>query len=144
MMQKEPHDRLTAEEYMAQQKGRAFPDYFYTFLKSYLQRFASPPILTPDERIQRIKRDMSVILEKLAVSKTNPESNSGLLLIISMVTAAQRNLHFLKSKLTSLELLHEIAGYVTSDVVLERIIPFMLCMVEDTFSQVKLFLIFFY
>ena len=137
MIQKDPKDRFTAEEYMVQQKGRAFPDYFYTFLKYYLQRFASPPILTPDERVQRIKRDLSVIFEKLNISKANPEGNTSLLLIISIVTSAERNLCFLKSKLIALELLLELAGYVTADVVLERIVPFMLYMVNDSFPQVR-------
>jgi phosphoinositide-3-kinase regulatory subunit 4 len=53
MMQKDPNLRLSAEEYLIQQRGKAFPEYFYTFLKLYLQRFASPPILAAEERIVR-------------------------------------------------------------------------------------------
>lgn len=53
MMQKEPQLRMSAEEYLVQQRGRAFPEYFYTFLKLYLQRFATAPILPSDDRIAR-------------------------------------------------------------------------------------------
>ena len=53
MMQKEPSHRLSAEEYLIQQRVKTFPDYFYTFLKLYIQRFATPPILSSDERIFR-------------------------------------------------------------------------------------------
>ncbi len=53
MVQKESSLRLTAEEYLIQQKGKAFPEYFYTFLKLYLQRYATSPILSPDDRVAR-------------------------------------------------------------------------------------------
>ena len=54
MLQKEQSLRLSAEEYLVQQKGKAFPEYFYTFLKLYLQRYATSPILSPDDRIARL------------------------------------------------------------------------------------------
>ena len=53
MMQRDAPHRLSAEEYLRQQQGKAFPEYFYTFLKLYLQRFATPPIIPSDERIIR-------------------------------------------------------------------------------------------
>jgi phosphoinositide-3-kinase regulatory subunit 4 len=53
MIKKEPSHRLSAEEYMIQQRGKAFPEYFFSFLKLYLQRFATPPILPPDDKVIR-------------------------------------------------------------------------------------------
>lgn len=53
MMQREPSHRLSAEEYLIQQRGKVFPEYFYTFLKLYLQRFAMIPIVPPDDRVGR-------------------------------------------------------------------------------------------
>ena len=53
MLQKDPSVRSSAEEYLVQQRNRAFPGYFYTFLKLYLQKFATSPILTADDRIAR-------------------------------------------------------------------------------------------
>ena len=53
MIQKDPTHRLSAEEYLIQERGKAFPEYFYTFLKLYLQRFASTPIMPADDRILR-------------------------------------------------------------------------------------------
>lgn len=51
MIKKDPSHRLSAEEYMIQQRGKAFPEYFYTFLKIYLQQFVSTPLTPPDDRI---------------------------------------------------------------------------------------------
>jgi len=53
MIKKNPSHRLSAEEYLIQQRGKAFPEHFYTFLKLYIQRFATAPILPPDDRISR-------------------------------------------------------------------------------------------
>ena len=52
-MQKDPNHRLSAEEYLIQQRVKTFPEYFYNFLKLYIQRFATQPILCPDDRIAR-------------------------------------------------------------------------------------------
>lgn len=51
MLQKDPSHRLTAEEYLVKQRGKAFPDVFYTCLKMYQQQFAVSPIIPPDDRI---------------------------------------------------------------------------------------------
>lgn len=53
MIKKDPSHRLSAEEYMIQQRGKAFPEYFYTFLKIYLQQFVSTPVIPPDDRISK-------------------------------------------------------------------------------------------
>lgn len=36
MIQLDPRSRLTAEGYLAEWRGKAFPDYFYTFLHHYM------------------------------------------------------------------------------------------------------------
>ncbi len=53
MLQKEQSLRLSAEEYLRQQNGKAFPEYFFTFLKLYMQRYAISPILSSDDRVAR-------------------------------------------------------------------------------------------
>ncbi|KAL3861428.1 hypothetical protein ACJMK2_007462 [Sinanodonta woodiana] len=137
MMQKDPAHRLSAEEYLIQQRGKSFPEYFYTFLKIYIQRFATPPILTPDDRIARIKRDMDQILKSLGINESNPEENTGLVLIISLVGSSTREAHFCHSKLLALNLLLDLSKYVTPDIVLDRIIPYMINFISDKFAQVR-------
>lgn len=54
MVQKEASKRLSAEDYLQQERGKIFPEYFYTFLQSYMLIFSSStPILSPDEKIER-------------------------------------------------------------------------------------------
>ncbi|XP_074653856.1 phosphoinositide 3-kinase regulatory subunit 4-like [Tubulanus polymorphus] len=138
MMQKEPSSRMTVEEYLIQQRGKAFPEYFYTFMKIYLQRFASTPIIPPDERITRnIKRDLPEILQNLEVSVDSPDKNQSLVLIISLITSNLRSLQYCATKLTALELLLQLAKYLTADMILDRLIPFMLYLVNDPFPQVR-------
>jgi len=54
MTQKDPARRLTAEQYLSDQRDKAFPAYFYTFLGHYCQRFAQVPIIHSDDRVVRL------------------------------------------------------------------------------------------
>ena len=37
MLSKDPASRMAASEYLSQQRGVAFPEYFYSFLQSYMR-----------------------------------------------------------------------------------------------------------
>ncbi|XP_061162546.1 phosphoinositide 3-kinase regulatory subunit 4-like [Saccostrea echinata] len=137
MIKKDPSHRLSAEEYMIQQRGKAFPEYFYTFLKIYLQQFVSTPVLPPDDRISRIKRDFPRIVKSLCPHEERSEDNIGLVLIISLIGSSSRKLHFCNSKLMALQLLLDTSKLVTTDIILDRIIPYMLSFVNDQFPQVR-------
>lgn len=65
MVQREPERRLTAEEYLKQQRGKAFPDIFYTFLQPYIAQFAKETFQSADERILIIRKDLDNILHNL-------------------------------------------------------------------------------
>ncbi|XP_014671678.1 PREDICTED: phosphoinositide 3-kinase regulatory subunit 4-like [Priapulus caudatus] len=73
MLQKDPSLRLSAEEYLTEQRGKAFPEYFYTFLKVYLQGFSCAPVLTSDDKISRLKKDINKILKTLCDSDTESD-----------------------------------------------------------------------
>ena len=71
MIQRDPADRLTAEEYLKVYKGGGdychmcsylclsfaegdvFPEYFYSFLHGYFRQFSITLQLTPDKCIQK-------------------------------------------------------------------------------------------
>ena len=65
MVQREPEKRLTAEEYLKQQRGKAFPDIFYTFLQPYMAQFAKETFQSADERVLVIRKDLDNILLNL-------------------------------------------------------------------------------
>ena len=49
MIQRDPTRRKTANEYLAEQKGRALPEYFYKFFQSYMQIYSTDPAMMPDQ-----------------------------------------------------------------------------------------------
>lgn len=53
MTQKDPSQRLTADQYLSSQHDKAFPAYFYSFLGLYCQRYAQVPIIHSDDRVAR-------------------------------------------------------------------------------------------
>lgn len=65
MVQREPEKRLTAEEHLKQQRGKAFPDIFYTFLQPYMAQFAKETFQSADERVLVVRKDLDNILHNL-------------------------------------------------------------------------------
>lgn len=53
MIQRDPCLRLSANEYLTEQKGKAFPEYFYVFFQSYMQMFSTDPSIMPDQKVSR-------------------------------------------------------------------------------------------
>lgn len=65
MIEKNPTKRKSAEIYLSQARGNIFPEYFYSFLQSYMLMFSAAPILSPDEKIIRLKKDIEYIINIL-------------------------------------------------------------------------------
>ncbi|KAJ8710702.1 hypothetical protein PYW08_009217 [Mythimna loreyi] len=63
MTERNPRDRRTAELYLDEARGKLFPEYFYSFLQSYMLIFSAQPILPPDEKILRIHQDIRNIIK---------------------------------------------------------------------------------
>ncbi|KAL1124299.1 hypothetical protein AAG570_002067 [Ranatra chinensis] len=150
MIQRDPSQRLSAELYLSQERGKLFPEYFYSFLHSYVLIFsATSPILSPDEKIERLKKDVHNIInllkseeEKYYESREGDGKNSGqgceaLVLITSLVTSCIRGLHFSNSKLQCLEILLELTSFTTAETVLDRILPYIMFFIQDQFPRVR-------
>lgn len=73
MIEKNPTKRKSAEIYLSQARGNIFPEYFYSFLQSYMLIFSAAPILSPDEKIIRLKKDIEYIINIL---KTEEEEKN--------------------------------------------------------------------
>ncbi|CAH0696333.1 unnamed protein product [Spodoptera exigua] len=63
MTERNPRDRKSAELYLDEARGKLFPEYFYSFLQSYMLIFSGQPILPPDEKILRINQDIKNIIK---------------------------------------------------------------------------------
>ena len=137
MIQRDPNHRPSAEECLISQRDKAFPSHFYTFLKTYIQRYAATPIISADDRVSRIRRDWPEIVKNLQLSLRDRERNESLLIIISLLTSSMRSLVFEKSKLLAVELLVEMSSFVVAEVVLDRVVPYLLHLCRDCFARVR-------
>ncbi|XP_055699019.1 phosphoinositide 3-kinase regulatory subunit 4 [Phlebotomus papatasi] len=155
MLNRNPAERKSAEIYLDQERGSLFPEYFYTFLQSYMQMFSSIPIMPLDDKIMRLHADIKQIIKMLTgvdpeerensekaqrieeKSEKNGIDDDGLILVTTAVTANSRGLHYCNSKLCCLEILQDLAEYTTSEVILDRIIPTILYFTKDPTPRVR-------
>nr|XP_046254483.1 phosphoinositide 3-kinase regulatory subunit 4 isoform X2 [Scatophagus argus] len=150
MVQREPERRLTAEEYLKQQRGKAFPDIFYTFLQPYMAQFAKETFQSADERVLVIRKDLDNILHNLrggsSSSSSSQESSDcasgsreeqGLIVLVSVITSCLQTLHSCDSKLAALELILHLAPRLGVDILLDRITPYLLHFCNDPVPRVR-------
>lgn len=130
MISLKSEDRKSAEIYLDEEKGRLFPEYFYTFLQSYMQMFSSLQILPPDEKVMRLYSDINQIIdiflpgEDVDNTQMVPDDD-GLILVTAVVTSCIRGLQYCKTKLYCLEILQQLSVHTTSETVLDRILPYI-------------------
>ncbi|KRT79355.1 HEAT domain-containing protein [Oryctes borbonicus] len=149
MIDRDPSQRQSAESYLSQEKGRLFPQYFDTFLQPYMLGFSASPILSPDEKISRLRNDIESILNIFSPNKSSDEilgdisdddinkQSDGLVIIVSLVTSCIRGLHDCSSKLHSLEILLKLARQANEEIILDRILPFILYLARDQNPRIK-------
>ncbi|PNF29119.1 hypothetical protein B7P43_G12623, partial [Cryptotermes secundus] len=160
MSERNPARRQSAEVYLAQERNRVFPEYFYSFLQPYMLIFSAAPILSPDEKISRLRKDMQNIIKILRTDigeeKGSVESGDGdwkereedggdsenseadgLVIITALVTSCIRGLHHCTSKLHCLDMLLELAVHTSSETILDRILPYVIHLVRDPFPRVR-------
>lgn len=124
MLCRDPRGRKSAEVYLDEERDILFPEYFYSFLQSYMQMFSSIPIMPPDDKIQRLHLDIKQIIDILAnKGEGGSADEDGLILITTAVTANARGLNHCCSKLDCLAVLREISEHTTSVIILDRILP---------------------
>lgn len=148
MVQREPEKRLTAEEYLKQQRGRAFPDIFYTFLQPYIAQFAKDTFQSADERVLVIRKDLENILQNLRGGPASssaedgdgalsPREEQGLVVLVSVITSCLQTLRSCDAKLAALELVLHLAPRLSVDVLLDRITPYLLHFCGDGVPRVR-------
>ena len=135
MLSINPKERKSAEVYLDVERGRLFPEYFYSFLQSYIPiMFCSIPVMPGDDKILRLHSDISQIID--IVTKDELEDD-GLILITSLVTSCIRGLSHCNSKINFLDILLKLAHHTSSETVLDRILPVILHLTQDASSNVR-------
>ncbi|XP_034485161.1 phosphoinositide 3-kinase regulatory subunit 4 [Drosophila innubila] len=153
-------NRKSAEDYLDQERKKLFPEYFYSFLISYLQMFSSTPIMSADAKIQWLNKDIGHCIKVLTQagdltpseedeSKQNqekrdpvrcerlPPEEDGLILIITVVTSCIRGLKQSNTKIAALQLLEKLSKYTTSETILDRILPYILYLANKSPAKVQ-------
>lgn len=135
MLSIKPKERKSAEIYLDMARGQLFPEYFYSFLQSYIPiMFSSVPIVAVDDKISRLHADIAQIIG--IITKDEVEDD-GLILITSLVTSCIRGLNHCNSKIDCLEVLHKLAQHTSSETVLDRILPYILHLAQDVSANVR-------
>ncbi|XP_014912217.1 phosphoinositide 3-kinase regulatory subunit 4 isoform X1 [Poecilia latipinna] len=138
MVQREPEKRLSAEEHLKLQRGRAFPDIFYSFLQPYMAQFAKETFQSADERILVIRKDLDNILLNLrGGSSSSCQEEQGLVVLVSVITSCLQTLHSCDSKLAALELVLHLSPQLGVDILLDRITPYLLHFCNDPVPRVR-------
>lgn len=123
MLSVNPKERKSAEIYLDMDRGRLFPEYFYSFLQSYIPiTFSSVPIVPNDDKILRLHGDMSQMIDIITRDKLEDD---GLILVAGLVTSCIRGLNYCNSKIHCLEILRKLAQFTTSETILDRILPYI-------------------
>uniref|UniRef100_A0A0K2UE94 Protein kinase domain-containing protein n=1 Tax=Lepeophtheirus salmonis TaxID=72036 RepID=A0A0K2UE94_LEPSM len=137
MIQADPIQRNSANQYLSEEKSHLFPTYFYSFLQSYMQLFSSEYKMTPDQKIGRLSLDIDHII-KMKETNVDDFDGEGLILITSLVTSNMRSLGFADSKLLALSILVKLATHLPEDIVLDRVIPYIIDSLTDFSSSVRI------
>lgn len=138
MISVDPIGRKSAEIYLDELRGKLLPEYFYHFLQSYMQMFSSVPIMPVDDKVNRLHSDIDQIIEILCErNEDGTENNDGLILITTTVTSCIRGILRCNSKLNALEILQKLAHRASADVILDRILPYILHLTNDSLPRVR-------
>jgi len=138
MISKDPNSRHTVSKYLVQERGRVFPESFYSFLQSYMGMFSRAPLMSGDQKIRRIHKDLSH-LETLLSSSDPRQSidNECLLVVANVVTSCVRSLSLTSSQLQCLSILEWLSSRLPSEVILERILPHLIHYFSSSVPSVR-------
>uniref|UniRef100_A0A6J0UP93 non-specific serine/threonine protein kinase n=1 Tax=Pogona vitticeps TaxID=103695 RepID=A0A6J0UP93_9SAUR len=142
MIHCDPEKRLSAEDYLKQQRNNAFPEIFYTFLQPYMAQFAKETFVSADERILVIRKDLDNIIHNLCghdqTEKAEGETKeNGLVILVSVITSCLQTLKYCDSKLAALELILQLAPRLSVEILLDRITPYLLHFSSDSVPRVR-------
>jgi len=139
MLNKSPRQRHSAEEYLRQARDTVFPEYFYSFLQSYMQMFSRAPLMSSDQKILRMFQDLSHINKMLTTNTDHAEKidQDCLVLLTAVATSCVRSLHLTDSKLQALAVLVFLGSHQSSDIILDRILPFVIHFLKSRVAVVR-------
>ncbi|XP_043192491.1 phosphoinositide 3-kinase regulatory subunit 4-like [Amphibalanus amphitrite] len=136
MVQREPSARPAAAELLAAHTPAVFPPTFAGVLHPYCAELAAGALTSADEKMERLAADADRLVSQLAAA--NPVSlQEDITLLIGVAASCVRQLSQLATKVRALRLLLRLAGHVASDVILDRVLPYVLALSRDAYPRVR-------
>ncbi|CAH8532470.1 unnamed protein product [Heterobilharzia americana] len=86
-------DRRTATEHLEQQRGKTFPDVFYTHLSPYLRNFLNPILNSPDSRISFLRFTLTDFLQQVTTSGLENLSTVSVILCNLIISVLRPTVH---------------------------------------------------
>ncbi|GAV05374.1 hypothetical protein RvY_15521 [Ramazzottius varieornatus] len=130
MIQKDPTARRPAAEYLQSLRGNVFPEVFYSFFNGYMHNYCLPAI--PDDKIIRLKKDLPGIIDRLAESESDC-----FVLVLSLLLSNWRCLNHCDAKLAALDIAEQLAPLLPVELVLDRLLPYLLTCVDDELPSIR-------
>lgn len=158
-----PLNRHTINEYLQEQNEKSFPSYF-VFLKSYLSKYVNTS-LTPDDIVIKLKYDLPLILKNLKLNLDHDEendynqtsdyvnvldetqtadqqqhhhvkhkTNDAFLILLSLLLSTARKLKYTRTKLIAIELMLYFSRFLSDTIILDRIIPYFLNFLSNDYE----------
>ncbi|CDW52648.1 Phosphoinositide 3-kinase regulatory subunit 4 [Trichuris trichiura] len=135
MIHLNPLERPSAAQCLKLYRETVFPSIFYDFLWQYLKSYVDLPLMSDDEKVEKLSNDMERVFEMFKSSDNSVDPS--ILTVLSLATSLTRSVRTCDAKWRLLEILTRFASLVDADVVLDRILPFMLYFVGDDVARIR-------
>lgn len=151
MIQINPEARKSVAEYLQEQRGKAFPEYFYDFMHSYMpsmlymsannDQYSSKLTKSEktfngslsDQRILKIFGDFDQITEAIGTS----DVGKGYLILLPVICSCSRSCVTNKAKRALLQLISRIAKHVKDSIRLDRLLPHTFVFLKDEDAGIR-------
>ena len=133
MLSLDPSMRLSAADYLESRTPSIFPAYFSEFLHQFMAKLLRT---SHDEKISIVSAAQDELISKLAGMESEP-SESGLIVIVNVVTSSLPHLTTPWIKVEALRLLGKFAAHVDDDTRLQRLLPHILSVASDESTVVR-------
>lgn len=131
LIQVDPDLRYSTTQHLKAMTPGVFPFYFsaiYDYFKQ-LMNYSS------DGKIIKLSKDLPTLIDTMA-----SEDSNGLILLLVQLTSTLRSLKHVNSKITALRLIQSVVSAdpsVTSKLVIDRVLPYLLAMAKDSCPRVR-------
>jgi phosphoinositide-3-kinase regulatory subunit 4 len=160
MLARDPKDRPSFDHILSTFRGSIFPEYFYIFLKDYVNSLSEGPESLPESdgflkkmasqpgtKVDRLIDEwesVSINLDQGSdegrfsyLAEPNSSSDGPAILLLNIVTSSIRNCLWPSNRLHGLQLFSKLCPHLQDEDRIDRIIPFVVELLSDEVAVVR-------